>query len=83
MDRKTFFKKSAGILFSKPPATKELTIFKTVVWFVVAVYIAYVISEGFTQNVFRKEYAGLQFIMLFNLLLVIKSWREYFKQHSA
>ena len=83
MDRKTFSKKIAEILFSKPPVTKGITIFKTVIWFVVTVYVAYVISGGFTQNVFRKENAGLQFIMLYTLILMINSWRRYFKQRLA
>ena len=83
MKSKTDSKKFAEILFSKPPVTKGITIFKTIIWFVVAFYVGYIISEGFTQNVFRKENAGLQFIMLFNLTLVIKGWKRYFKQRSV
>jgi hypothetical protein len=80
MDRKTFFKKFAEILSSKPPATKGLTVFKTVLWFIVTIHVAYVISDGFAESVFRKEYARFHFVLLFTSILIIENWRRYFKQ---
>ena len=80
MDRKTFLQKIPGLFFSKPPATRGQTIFKTMFWFIGTIYVAYVISDGFTESVFRKEYARFHFVFLFTSILIIENWRRYFKQ---
>lgn len=80
METKTDSKKITKIFFSKPSDAKGAIVFKTVIWFITTIYVAYVISEGFTQNVFGKKHSGVCFSILFSFVLVIRNWRRYLKQ---
>ena len=83
MESKTNSKKITEIFFLKPHATKGRAIFITVAWFITTCYVIFVVTDGFTQSVFRKGYEGLCFLTVLNLFLMINSWRRYFKQRLA